>query len=134
MTMEQEERIINQGHDQAKGTPNLENKLQKMKTATDASHHIQNAMLCHTQLASLRNESLLLKILTPEQTALFLEYMKKNKERIRSIMDRKLRSGAPRGDNIEASMGANNAESESTLGEVCRQLEDMRLHLENMNG
>eukprot|EP00584_Thalassiosira_punctigera_P007742 CAMPEP_0172530906 /NCGR_PEP_ID=MMETSP1067-20121228/4508_1 /TAXON_ID=265564 ORGANISM="Thalassiosira punctigera, Strain Tpunct2005C2" /NCGR_SAMPLE_ID=MMETSP1067 /ASSEMBLY_ACC=CAM_ASM_000444 /LENGTH=931 /DNA_ID=CAMNT_0013315215 /DNA_START=77 /DNA_END=2872 /DNA_ORIENTATION=+ len=121
MTMEQEERIIHQAHGQAKNTPNLLSKLQRMKTATDATRHLQNATLCHARLASQRNEALLLEILTPEQTALFLEYARKNKKRLRSIMDRRLCG-------VDGSAGVGGgAEGEGTLGGVCRQLEEMRL-------
>lgn len=116
MTMEQEDRIINQAHGEAKATPNLQAKLTKIKTATDATRHLQNAMLCHTKLASQRNDALLLDILTPTQTALFLEWMKNNRERCRAVMERRLRSVA-----------VGNAEGESTLVGVCRQLEEMRL-------
>merc|ERR1719203_2352406 len=59
MTMEQEERIVDQLHVKAKNTPQLEEKLQNIKTATDATRHLQNAMQCHTQLAAKRNETLL---------------------------------------------------------------------------
>jgi len=130
MTMEQEEKIIHQAHGQARNTPNLQSKLQKMKTATDATQHLQNAMLCHTQLASQRNETLLLDILTPAQTALFLEWMKKNKERCRGLMERQLRVSAADGSPAVAGAANNNAESESTLGGVCKQLEEMRFQEE----
>ena len=101
-----------------------------MKTATDATQHLQNAMLCHTQLASQRNETLLLDILTPAQTALFLEWMKKNKERCRGLMERQLRVSAADGSPAVAGAANNNAESESTLGGVCKQLEEMRFQEE----
>lgn len=120
MTMDQEDRIINQLHVQAKSTPNLEAKLQKMKIATDSTHHLQNAMLCHTQLASTRNEMLLLEILTPAQTALFKDYMKRKKERLMAIMEHKLRAS------LDAGL-AMDAQPESTLGGVYQQLEGMRL-------
>mmetsp|Transcript_501 Transcript_501/g.998 ORF Transcript_501/g.998 Transcript_501/m.998 type:complete len:843 (-) Transcript_501:58-2586(-) len=120
MTMDQEDKIINQAHIQAKSTSNLQAKLQKMKKATDATHHLQNAMLCHTQLASTRNETLLLEILTPAQTALFKEYMKKNKERLMAIMEQQLRASYAAGL-------AGNAQPESTLGGVYQELEEMRL-------
>lgn len=119
MTMEQEDRIINQAHAQAKNTPNIQPNLEKMKKATDATKHLQTAMMCHTQLASLRNKRLLLEVLTPAQTALYLKWFKANKQRCRGAMDRKLRANSGLGESM--------AQNESTLGGVYRQLEDMRL-------
>lgn len=124
MTMEQEDRIISQAHTQARNTPNLQSKLQKIKTATDATRHLQNAMLCHTQLAAQRNQNLLLEILTPDQTVVFLEWFKKNKDRCRSIMERQLRNdGAADGTGA----ASNALRTQSTLGGVCNQLEEIRL-------
>jgi hypothetical protein len=109
-----------------RNTPNLKAKLQKMKTATDATRHLQNAMMCHTQLASQRNETLLLDILTPAQTALFLEWLKKNKGRCKGLMEQQLCPGHASAA-ASASAPGNAAEGQSTLGVVCRQLEEMRL-------
>jgi hypothetical protein len=92
-----------------------------MKTAIDATRQLQNAMLCHAQLASQRNEMLLLEILTPTQTALYLEWFKKNKERCMTLMKEQCRSDAA------AAAGVEMARCESTLNGVCRQLEDMKL-------
>ncbi|KAL3798737.1 hypothetical protein ACHAW5_010068 [Stephanodiscus triporus] len=117
MTMDQEDRVINQAHAQAKNTPELLSKLQKMRTATDATHHLQNATLCHTQLTSQRNKMLLLDILTPAQLALFVEWHARNKERCRAVMERRLRTS------VAAAAGS----GESTVDVVCRQLEKMRL-------
>ncbi|KAL9191437.1 hypothetical protein ACHAXT_001143, partial [Thalassiosira profunda] len=117
MTMDQEERIVNQGHPAARKTPDLQEKLQKMNTALDATRHLQNAVLCHAQLSSQRNQKLLLDILTPQQTAKFLEFMQKKKGRCKPLMERQLRV-----DSVASEEGA-----ESTLVEVSRQLEALRL-------
>ena len=112
----------------AKNTPHLQTKLEKIKVATDATRHLQNAMQCHTQLASQRNETLLLDILTPAQAVLFKGWFEKNKERCRPLMERELQSGTGQGQ--VASSAGNSSEHgkrESTLGGVCKQLEDMRL-------
>lgn len=130
MTMEQEDRIINQAHAEARNHPNLHAKLNKMNAAINATHQLQNAMLCHTQLASQRNETLLLEILTPAQTALFLDWSKKNKERLKSIMERQVKSRREQGMAADASAAGgigSTRESESTLAGVYRQLEEMRL-------
>lgn len=123
MTMEQEDRIVNQAHGQAKAIPDLERKLRKIKTATDATRHMQNAMLCHTQLASRRNETLLLDVLTPAQTALFLDWFGKNKDRCKRLTEqrRKLQASASAAGSEGGSSG------EDTMSFVCRQLEEMRL-------
>lgn len=102
----------------ARNTPDLQPKLQKMNKALDATRHLQNAMLCHTQLSSQRNQKLLLDVLTPEQTSRFLEWMKSNKEKCKPLMEKKLR----RDHNAECSL-----ESDSTLVAVYRQLEELRL-------
>ncbi|EJK66630.1 hypothetical protein THAOC_12443 [Thalassiosira oceanica] len=81
MTMEQEERIINQAHEEFQKIDNLPGRLNKMKLAVSTTHHLQNAMSCHSHLASKRNDSLLLDVLTPEQTMLFLQWLDKNKKR-----------------------------------------------------
>ena len=86
-------------------------------------------MLCHTQLASQRNETLLLDILTPAQTALFLEWFKKNKERCKGLMEQQLRPSVASA--AASASEAGNAGEGSTLGVVCRQLEEMRLQNEN---
>lgn len=104
----------------AKNTPGLQSKLQKMKTATDATHYLQNATLCHTQLTSQRNKILLLDILTPAQAVLFAKWQAKNKERCRAVMESQFRKSVA-GSAGFASQG------ESTLDVVCRQLEKMRL-------
>ena len=101
----------------AKNTPQLEEKLQNIKTATDATRHLQNAMQCHTHLAAKRNETLLLDILTPTQAALFKEWFKKNKDMCKALMEMEL----------AASADSSNIQNESTLGGVCKQLDDMRL-------
>ena len=101
----------------AKNTPQLEEKLQNIKTATDATRHLQNAMQCHTQLAAKRNETLLLEILTPTQAALFKEWFKKNKDMCKALMEMELAAAAD----------SSNVQNESTLGCVCKQLDDMRL-------
>ena len=108
----------------ARKTPNLQAKLQKIKTATDATHHLENAMLCHTQLATERNQNLLLNILTPTQTALFLEWFKNNKERCRALMEQELlNNGAADGEGVASTV----PQVQSTLGGVRKDLEDMRL-------
>lgn len=101
----------------AKNTPQLEEKLQNIKIATDATRHLQNAMQCHTQLAAKRNETLLLEILTPTQAALFKEWFKKNKDMCKALMEMELAASAADSSNVQ---------SESTLGGVCKQLDDMR--------
>ena len=109
----------------ARKTPNLSTKLQKIKTATEATRHLSNAMLCHTQLASERNQTLLLDILTPTQTALYLEWFKKNKEQCRALMDRQLCNNNNASDGEEEASNA--VQTQSTLGGVSKDLEDMRL-------
>jgi len=63
-----------------------------MKIATDATHHLQNATLCHTQLTSQRNTRLLLDILTPAQAAAFVDWHKKNEVRWKTVMKRRIKS------------------------------------------
>ena len=81
-------------------------------------------MLCHTELASQRNEMLLLEILTPAQTALYLDWFKKNKERCMVLMkeQRRVAAAGPLGTGEVV-------RCESTLNGVCRQLEDMKLEM-----
>ena len=110
-------------------TPNLHHKLQKMKTAIDATRQLQNAMLCHTQLASQRNEILLLEILTPTQAALYLDWFKKNKERCMTLMTEHRRAAATIADPSTIGGTMEVARCESTLNGVCRQLEDMKLEI-----
>ena len=101
-----------------------------MKTAIDATRQLQNAMLCHTQLASQRNEMLLLEILTPTQAALYLDWFKKNKERCMTLMTEHRRAAATTiADPITAGGTMELARCESTLTGVCRQLEDMKLEI-----
>ena len=92
-----------------------------MTTATDATHYLQNATLCHTQLTSQRNKILLLDILTPTQAVSFVEWQAKNKERCRAVMESQFRNSVAESAVAEASQG------ESTLDVVCRQLEKIRL-------
>ena len=82
-------------------------------------------MQCHTQLASQRNETLLLDILTPAQAVLFKGWFEKNKERCRSLLGRGLQSGTGQGVASCAGISPENGKCESTLGGVCKQLEDM---------
>ena len=63
-----------------------------MNLATNATHHLQNATLCHTQLTSQRNTKLLLDILTPAQVATFMEWYKKNEVHCKSVMKQRLRA------------------------------------------
>lgn len=72
-------------------TPELQTKLQNMKIAIDATHNLQNATLCHTQLTSQRNTKLLLDILTPAQAAAFVNWHKKNDVRCKSVIKRRIR-------------------------------------------
>ena len=62
-----------------------------------------------------------MEILTPAQTALYLEWFKKNKDRCRAVMKAQLE-----GRRV-ASACTGGSEGEGTLGEVLGQLEDMRL-------
>lgn len=92
-----------------------------MKTAINATHQLQNAMLCHTQLASQRNEMLLLEILTPAQTALFLEWMRTNKARCMALVRHRCSITRAAQGEVEQ------ARCESTLNGVFQQLEDLKL-------
>lgn len=49
-------------------------------------------MLCLSQCSSELNEVLLLNILTPQQTVLFLEWSQKNKNRCMAAMERQAQS------------------------------------------
>jgi hypothetical protein len=92
-----------------------------MKTATDATHYLQNATLCHTQLTSQRNKILLLDILTSAQAVLFAEWQAKNKERCRAVMESQFRKSVAESADLEKT-----SQSETTLDVVYRQLEKMR--------
>ena len=111
MTMEQEERIINQAHEEFQKIDNLPGRLCRMKLATSTTHHLQNAMSCHSHLASQRNDSLLLDILTPEQTMLFLQWLDKNKKRC--------------GEAVCNNIGKGRNKT-STLGAILAQLEELK--------
>eukprot|EP01082_Thalassiosira_pseudonana_P011754 g9892.t1 g9892 contig4:813687-816042(-) len=89
MTMDQEDRIINQAHDQAKQTPNLYTKLQRIEMATSATHQLRNTTSCLSRFSSQKNDSLLLDILTPTQAVRFLEWFSLNKERCNAAMEHK---------------------------------------------
>ena len=111
MTMEQEERIINQAHEEFQKIDNLPGRLDKMKLAISTTHHLQNAMSCHSHLASKRNDSLLLDILTPEQTLLFLQWLDKNKKRC---------------GEAARNIGNGGGSRMSTLGAILAQLEELK--------
>lgn len=72
----------------AKDTHDLQTKLQHIQKATSATHTLRNAMLCISQCSSELNEVLLLNILTPRQTLLFLKWSKKNRERCMAVLKR----------------------------------------------
>lgn len=91
MTMEQEDRIVNQAHKEFHEVPNFQPKLQQMHTARSVTNQMQNTMLCLSQVSSQRHETLL-DILTPAQTVTLLEWAKKNKERAGAIMERRVKA------------------------------------------
>ncbi|KAL7518309.1 hypothetical protein ACHAWX_003153 [Stephanocyclus meneghinianus] len=104
MTMDQEERIINQAHEQAKSTENLHKKLQYTEKATSSTHTLRNAMLCLSECSSELNEIVLRSILTSQQTALFLEWSEKNKDRCKAVMMRRSKrlDSGPIGHGLES--------------------------------
>jgi len=112
MTMEQEDRIVNQAHKEFPVVPNFQSKLQQMHTARSVTNQMQNTMLCLSQVSSQRHETLL-DILTPAQTIALLEWTKKNKERAGAIMERQV-----------------NAERKpSSLEDALQKLEGVRLQM-----
>ena len=112
MTMEQEERIVNQAHQEFNEIPNLQPRLELIHTAASTTNQMQNAMLCLSQVSSQRNESLL-DILTPEQTVTLLSWVKKNKEKAGAIMKRRV----------------NSETSPSSLDNALQKLEGVRLQM-----
>ena len=99
-----------------------------MEIAINATHNLQNTMQSHTQLASKRNEMLLLDILTPAQTALFLEWKMRNKQQCRSLLHQYIRRGTSSANGGNSQKRAGQTENGSMLTDTCRQLERMRLH------
>jgi len=91
ITMEQEDRIVNQAHKEICDVPNFQLKLQQMHTARSVTNQLQNTMLCLSQVSSERRETLF-DILTPAQTVTLLEWAKKNKERAEAIMERQIKA------------------------------------------
>lgn len=112
MTMEQEERIVNQAHQEFNEIPNLQPRLELIHTAESTTNQMQNAMLCLSQVSSQRNESLL-DILTPAQTVTLLSWVKKNKEKAGAIMKRQV----------------NSEMSPSSLDNALQKLEGVRLQM-----
>ena len=112
MTMEQEERIVNQAHQEFNEIPNLQPSLERIHAVGSTTNQMQNAMLCLSQVSSQRNESLL-DILTPAQTVILLNWVKKNKEKAGTIMKRQVKSEM----------------SPSSLDNALQKLEGVRLQM-----
>ena len=112
MTMEQEDRIVNQAHKDFNAISDFQPKLQQMHTLRSVTNQMQNTTLCLSQLSSQRQDSLL-DILTPAQTVALLEWTKKNKDRARIAMERKIKT---------------NGRPHSLVGAL-QKLEDVRLQM-----
>jgi len=91
MTMEQEDRIVNQAHAEFHEVPKFQPKLQQMHTSRSVTNQMQNTMLCLSQVSSQRHESLL-DILTPAQTIALLQWTKQKKQRASAIMERQVKA------------------------------------------
>lgn len=76
----------------AKATKDLNTKLQHIQKATSVTHTLRNAMLCVSQSSSELNNALLLNILTPQQTVLFLQWSRRNTEKCTAALHRQSQS------------------------------------------
>ena len=113
MTMEQEDRIVNQAHKVFDEVPDFQPKLQQMQTSRSVTNQMQNTMLCLSQVSSQRHETLL-DILTPAQTVALLKWAKENKERAGAIMERRVKAADRK---------------PSSLDDALQKLEEVRLQM-----
>lgn len=113
MTMEQEDRIVNQAHKEFQEVPDFQPKLQQMQTSSSVTNQIQNTMLCLNQVSSQRHETLL-DILTPAQTVALLKWAKQNKERAGGVMERQIKAADRKPSSLEDAL--------QKLGEVRLQM------------
>ncbi len=112
MTMEQEDRIVNQAHAEFQEVPNFQPKLEQMQTSRSVTNQMQNTMLCLSQVSSQRHESLL-DILTPTQKVSLFQWAKQNKQRAGKIMERKVKADS----------------RQSSLEDALQKLEGVRLQM-----
>jgi len=112
MTMEQEDRIVNQAHAEFHEVENFQPKLQQMQTSRSVTNQMQNTMLCLSQVSSQRHETLL-DILTPAQKVSLLKWAKQNKQRAGTIMERKVKADR----------------RQSSLDDALQKLEGVRLQM-----
>ncbi len=112
MTMEQEDRIVNQAHAEFEEMQNFQPKLKQMQTSRSVTNQMQNTMLCLSQVSSQRHESLL-DILTPTQKVFLFQWAKQNKQRAGAIMERKVKADS----------------RQSSLEDALQKLEGVRLQM-----
>ncbi len=112
MTMEQEDRIVNQAHAEFHEVQNFQPKLQQMQTSRSVTNQMQNTMLCLSQVSSQRHETLL-DILTPAQKVSLLQWAKQNKQRAGTMMERKVKANG----------------RQSSLEDALQKLEGVRLKM-----
>jgi len=82
--------------------------MQYIEKAVSVTQTLRNAMLCLSQCSSELNEALLLNILTPQQTVLFLKWSKENKDRCMAALACQSKSVA----NVQIGHGLDFAHSE----------------------
>lgn len=121
ISVDQEERISNL-HRSMVESSSLPTDRKKAFTAKSMSRSLKHGVLYQGHSAAHRNESLLLDILTPEQSARFLSWFQANKGKCKNVL---LVGGEERKTITSAAAG-----SEMNLDEICEQLNNA-LNLRN---
>ena len=84
-----------------------------MALATKMATNMKKGVLFQGHAASMRTDTTLLEILTPEQSVKFLRWMSANKERCREMIGR-------RSTDEDTAM-----KKETTLSDLCRRLDEV---------
>jgi len=120
ISVDQEEKLLHtqkRTHD----LPNLPEHRRQMAVASKMSTNMKHGIMYQSHTVSHKSESALLRILTPEQTVRYLEWLGTNKERCERILKKSDRTNM---EEVE-SWSSSSEGRESSLTDICEKLDKM---------
>ena len=114
VSVDQEERISNL-HKSMNKSSTLPADRKKAFTAKSMSRSLKHGVLYRGHIAAHRQESALLDVLTPEQSARYLKWFRANKDRCEKVLGTK-------GKEVISTTSAGSEMKDMPLDELCEQL------------
>jgi len=124
VSLDQEEKLLN-AFRRVKQDAKIPSSRKKLSIATTMSSSLKDGVLYQSHSASERNETALLRILTPSQTARFQQWIIANRSRCNKLFGNNQMTTEEEKDglpNPSICLARNNSQIDPSLSSVCQQL------------